>query len=482
MSKGQKGKTTHPDIHKKEGGSVKAPCPRRVAQGLSRGHAFLIRALKTVEKRGLSEAVLQQYVKSFLDMRDLYLESAVRFGTPQYFFDEPSLVFRIKQFNEAFSRYLDRHRAFYALKSNSYPGIYRRVVAEGMGLDVSSGRELDMALATNCEAIIFSGPGKTDEELSLAVQNRTRVTLLIDNYSELQRVSKILKRNVGDDHKLKAGIRVLIEGQWDKFGIPLEDMHFMLKKSRAVNGIEICGLQFHNSWNFDPTRQIRMINEIGNHFRRDMLHDWIEPLSFLDIGGGFWPERGKWLDPKNTFIKKLIKKIYPAVKFKQKHRCREARTLDYFAREISMALSQQGQPLNDLELWTEPGRWISTPAMHILLRVVDKKNSRTVITDGGTNLLGWNRSSYEYVPVINLTRPSAREFAMNVFGSLCTPADSWGTSVFGDKIERGDILLVPEQGAYTYSMRQSFIKPIARVIKNDGKSLEEAEKEALYSF
>jgi diaminopimelate decarboxylase len=51
-----------------------------------------------------------------------------------------------------------------------------------------------------------------------------------------------------------------------------------------------------------------------------------------------------------------------------------------------------------------------------------------------------------------------------VLGSLCTPHDVWGTSYFGEGIDRGDVLLIPGQGAYTYSLRQEFIKPIARVV------------------
>jgi diaminopimelate decarboxylase len=127
----------------------------------------------------------------------------------------------------------------------------------------------------------------------------------------------------------------------------------------------------------------------------------------------------------------------------------------------------------------EPGRWISTPAMHILLKVVDKKDRDVVITDGGINLLGWERPLSEFIPVINLTRPSLKERPLRIFGPLCTPLDIWGTSIFG--AFPGDILLVPNQGAYTYSLRQSFIKPIARVIHYDGSSLQEAEPETTHS-
>jgi diaminopimelate decarboxylase len=128
-----------------------------------------------------------------------------------------------------------------------------------------------------------------------------------------------------------------------------------------------------------------------------------------------------------------------------------------------------------LEIWAEPGRWISTPAMHILLTVIDKKTAATCITDGGTNLLGWERPLAEFVPLINLSKPDPTERRAMVYGSLCTPMDVWGESFFGEGLEEGDVLLVPDQGAYTYSLRQSFIKPRSRVIHYDGKHLRETE-------
>ena len=100
-----------------------------------------------------------------------------------------------------------------------------------------------------------------------------------------------------------------------------------------------------------------------------------------------------------------------------------------------------------------------------------------VITDGGTNLLGWERPLSEFIPLINLTRPSLKERRVRVFGSLCTPHDIWGYSVFGEDIRVNDILVVPDQGAYTYSLIQSFIKPKARVIEYNGESFKEVKEE-----
>ena len=446
---------------------------------ISRLNRYFLEAIKRRE-RLLPKATLQQYLTRMLDKRRILLESAQRFGTPQYFFDEPSLTLSITQFKEAFSRCLHRYRLFYALKSNSFPGICRRTVAEGMGLDVSSGLELSMALATGCKEIIFSGPGKADEELMLAIKNCSRVTLLLDSFGELRRLSEILKRQNIRTKPLRAGIRIQPLGNWNKFGIPLMDLSLMLEKARDVEGLKPCGIQFHTSWNLDPKPQIDMIRRIACHLSREVDPNLSRALQFLDIGGGFWPEQGEWLNPQNTLKGKLTELLDPDAPSNAKHYYRKATPIDQFAREIAAAQSQQPPPLPGLELWMEPGRWISTPAMHILIRVLDKKDSRTVITDGGTNLLGWERPLSEFIPVINLTRPSFREETTRVFGSLCTPYDIWGYSSFGEGIGTGDILLIPDQGAYTYSLRQPFIKPRARVIQYDGNTLEEVEKEEIW--
>ena len=73
-----------------------------------------------------------------------------------------------------------------------------------------------------------------------------------------------------------------------------------------------------------------------------------------------------------------------------------------------------------------------------------------------------------------------KERALRIFGSLCTPHDVWGTSIFGNGTYPGDVLVIPDQGAYTYSLRQSFIKPRSRVIRYDGKSLEKVEEEETF--
>ncbi len=446
--------------------------------GLSRFFRSAFNAIRNREK-ALPGTLLEEHVRSLLARRDEFLRGASEFGTPQYFFDEPGLSLSLARFEEAFSGRLKRFRLFYAVKSNSFPGISRHVVEKGHGLDVSSGRELSMALSLGCRRILFSGPGKTDDEIRAAVTHRDRVTLLLDSRGELERLSKILLAAGPSDGVVRVGIRITGKhhGKWEKFGVPLEDLGPLFQKAMSTPGVDPQGIQFHTSWNLNPEAQVRMIKAVGSYVRKSLPESAWQRLRFLDIGGGYWQERGEWLNPRNTLLGHLLRAFDPDREFTLRHYYRPSKPIAHFAGEISEAIAGEGRPLRDLEIWMEPGRWISTPSMHILLRVVDKKSDDVVITDGGINLLGWERPLEEFIPVINLTRPSVREIPMRIFGSLCTPLDIWGDSLFGEGASPGDILLIPDQGAYTYSLRQSFIKPIARVIRFDGSSLSEAEPE-----
>jgi diaminopimelate decarboxylase len=165
------------------------------------------------------------------------------------------------------------------------------------------------------------------------------------------------------------------------------------------------------------------------------------------------------------------------VKFRKAYYCHPSTPIDFFAKSIAEVILSQPSPLKDLEVFMEPGRWLSNSSMHILLRVLERKGSDIIIADGGINLLGWERPINEFIPVINLSKSFHKERDVRIFGPLCTPDDIWGYSVFGSDVSPGDILLIPDQGAYTYSLRQSFIKPIARVIKYDGYKLEQIEME-----
>lgn len=435
------------------------------------------KALFSREKE-LPVSVLYDYLEGFDKKREVFLNSARDFHTPQYFYDCQNMIFQIEKFKDSFSRNLPRFQIFYAIKSNCFSGIVNDIAKAGLGLDASSGHELSMALKTDCRKILFTGPGKTDEELDLALNNSGRVTLLIDSFGELGRLSRLSRRMTGIGPPLVVGVRVQgpKKSRWDKFGIPLNDLSSILETIVRLNGIIPGGIQFHSSWNMDPARQISMIKDLGKYLKNmpGHLHGY---LKFIDIGGGFWPEQGEFLQPQNTLVGRLALLLGANVKLKRTYYYHPSSRIDSFARGIANALLTQPDPLKHIEVFMEPGRWISNSSMHILLSVMEQKGSEVIITDGGINLLGWERPMTEFIPVINLSKKSLKERRIKIFGPLCTPDDVWGYSVFGGDISPGDVLLIPDQGAYTYSLSQSFIKPIARVIKYDGNKLEELQKE-----
>jgi len=408
----------------------------------------------------LEDEVICAYVGSFLPQSQRYSDFSRRHGTPVYLFDEPVLLKRAEQFTTIFSRQIPGLRAFFAMKSNNHPAVANSLVKFGLGLDVSSGLELETALGTGCQHILFSGPGKTEAELDLAVANGEVVTLLLDSFGELDRLERVAKlRNA----VVRAGVRLTTEekGLWRKFGVPLDKLASFLAKAQNLEHVRLCGLQFHTSWNLTPSSQVSFLIRLGERLAT-MKRQLVHTLEFLDIGGGYWPPRGEWLHFSATPQGRITQLVLPDVKQPDRYRY-PAEPLEIFAREIGQTLRQHIFPHVDCEVFTEPGRWLVNDSMHIFLTVVDKKAEDLVIVDGGTNIVGWERFETDYFPVINLSKPSLTERNCFIFGSLCTPHDVWGYTYFGDGIEPGDILMIPSQGAYTYSLRQSFIKPLAPV-------------------
>lgn len=394
----------------------------------------------------MPEEFLRGFVSSYFNNKDLYLDAVAQYGSPLYLVESRVLTDRARAFRAAFENELPVTSFYYAMKSNNLPDISRIVLEQGFGLDVSSGLELEVALSLKAGDIVFSGPGKTDQELELAVDNSDRVTLLLDSPGECRRLKTIL---AGKPALMKVGIRVngTPTGLWRKFGILPGEILPLYRDICQCPGMRFSGLQFHSSWNLFPDRQIGILRSLGE-LLATMPDDFLDACGFLDIGGGYWPPQGEWLVSDDPL----------------KHYREPAAPLDEVADRLGEVIRETILPQVDCRICFEPGRWICNDAMHILVRVLDRKSPDIVITDAGTNAVGWERFETDYFPVLNLTRPGLTERPCHVLGSLCTPHDVWGYACFGEPLQEGDILMIPTQGAYTYSLRQHFIKPLPRVV------------------
>ena len=193
-------------------------------------------------------------------------------------------------------------------------------------------------------------------------------------------------------------------------------------------------------------------------------------IEFIDIGGGFWPSQGEWLQSSGTSQSCPSSVIELRSASMTCHYKRHSTTIEEFAGQVAQAVCTHLFPYVSCRICAEPGRWLCNDAMHLLLTVVDKKARDLVITDAGTNAIGWERFETDYFPVINLSRPETVEYKCYILGSLCTPHDVWGYSYWGKDIQPGDVLMIPTQGAYTYSLRQEFIKLLPAVVMLDKKN------------
>jgi len=433
---------------------------------MSKNHPNLIsQILKLLGQKTplLDKSELDQFVSHQLERQKELREIIRNSGSPLYVIDLESLSDKAIRFKKTFSAVIPDLKIFYALKSNSHPIIASTLAKNGFGLDVSSGLELQAALGYGAGQIIFSGPGKSESELALAVDNSDSVTVLLDSFGELERLEGVAAKKSA---QIKAGVRMTTDesGIWRKFGVSPKRLNEFFEAAEKCRHVQLCGIQFHLSWNLTPESQISFIRRLGGELHR-LPDKHRQAIKFIDIGGGFWPEMGEWMQESATplgVIKSVLGRLHDTA---FNHFRMKSSPLENFASGLAEALKKYFPDDLHYTVFTEPGRWFCNEAMFILLTVIDKKAPDLVITDGGTNAVGWERFETDYFPVINLTRPSLVERECLVAGSLCTPHDIWGYSYFGDGIEQGDILLIPSQGAYTYSLRQEFIKPLPKSVE-----------------
>jgi len=288
----------------------------------------------------LPKEVLNPFVTYYFNRRHIYQAACQSHGSPLWILESSVLKENARQFAAAFNRFFNKTSFYFAMKSNNHPEVSATLLESGFGLDVSSGAELQTALNLNARDIIFSGPGKTNEELALAILHRDRVTLMLDSFGELERLSALLS-GLDDINSIKVGIRLTTNpnGLWRKFGIVPEKLPTFWNQVKNLSTIQFKGLQFHSSWNMTPDRQLEFITLLGNVLN-NMPEDFNQSIEFIDLGGGYWPEEGEWLQfsgtPEGLDHKKMDETIEPA----QNHYIIPATSLEKFSLILFEAINK----------------------------------------------------------------------------------------------------------------------------------------------
>jgi len=386
--------------------------------------------------------------------------------TPFYVFDKESLDNSINLFNDSFQKEIKSFKPYYAMKLNHYSEIVKHAVKRGMGIDVGSTREIDIAIKAGSEDVLYFSPGKTNDDIEYALKFGEKITINIDSFNELKKID-IISSKMGK--KVCAGIRVHtdLHGDWKKYGIHINDLRRFWDKANDCEFVDLQGIHFHMSRNSTADFYKSTIEEIGNYLKDNFSKTELEKIKFIDFGGGFEVSNSEGFysskTPQGSIIEAVNSNDQVEASYKHPYYIRDAVNIKEYAKVIGDSIRECLDPIVDVMYYSEPGRFICNSAMHIILSIVDIKDNDNIILNGGVNMVGWQRFEYEYFPLVNISSPSREEIKCNMWGNLCTTWDIWGYYCYSGKFKEGDIVVVFNQGALTYSLAQNFIQPIPDV-------------------
>ena len=361
---------------------------------------------------------------------------ASEFGTPLVVYDEPTLLGSVRAYKTA------APDAFvvYGVKAFPNAAVLRLLAGEGLGADVSTLGELELALRAGLpgDRLVVHGNNKSDEELAAAARAGAAFVVL-DAPDEVARaadagVRRILVRvNPGVEADTHPAIRTAHEGS--KFGLPPEQALQALAQARAA-GLEAAGLHVHiGSQLMDARAGLATVDWIGAFAARcsDEL-DWAPEV--VDLGGGLGVQyvEGKAPPPIESFVGELTKRLADV----------------WTEREL---------PLPRLVL--EPGRSLVGRAGVTVYEVGAVKqvtaDTTYVAVDGGMS--DNPRPQLYDAAYTGLLANRADEDATGTYvvcGKHCESGDVMIRDLPLPAPRRGDLLAVPATGGYTLSMASNY--------------------------
>jgi diaminopimelate decarboxylase len=362
---------------------------------------------------------------------------AERFGTPLYVYSASTIRDRMRTFDHAFRKI--PHTVCYSVKANSSLAILRLLAGMGCGFDVVSGGELERVLRVDRRAgrsIVFSGVGKTTEEMQAALQAGVRLFNL-ESEAELWRLAECAARSkqrarislrVNPDVPAETHPYISTGLHQHKFGIPLSEARKLYAQASGTKYLRVEGVSVHIGSQISDVSPFAMAMERVAELVRRLLADG-HRIQYIDAGGGL------------------------GIAYEEQ----EKRGFAAQAAEYAAALSR---PLRGLRvhLLLEPGRAIVGPAGALLTRVLYRKTNgpkKFLVVDAAMNDLirpSLYRAFHEIVPVqlgpIHPDRTSPARETVDVVGPICETGDFFARDRELPITSDGDLLAILDAGAY----------------------------------
>lgn len=364
-------------------------------------------------------------------------EIAKAVGTPTYVYSTATLTRHYRAIADAFAG--RRLLIAYSVKACPNIAVIATLAKLGSGADVVSQGEALRALAAGVppEKIVFSGVGKTREELQFAVAKGLGL-INVESEAELEALSQIAasagKRapvavRVNPDVAAGGHTKISTGRKADKFGIPWERAKAVYARAAALPGIAVRGVDVHIGSQVTDVAPF----EAAAHRLADlvtMLRSEGHAIERIDLGGGLGiPYKDADAVPPP-----------PA---------------DY-ARVVNAVLD----PL-DVEIVLEPGRVIAGNAGILLTRVIylkDGATSRFVVLDAAMNDLirpAMYDAWHEIRPV-KTPKPGAAIEPVDVVGPICESSDQFARARPLPPVEQGDLVAIMSAGAYGASQSSEY--------------------------
>ncbi len=371
---------------------------------------------------------------------------AERVGTPFYVYSARTLRRHYRVFDEAFAG--TDHLVCYAMKALSNLSILQLFASMGSGFDIVSVGELMRCLRVGADPkkIVFSGVGKTDEEIAAALEAGI-LMINVESRPELHRVAEVagkMKRrapvSLRVNPDLDPGTHPHIStGHRDsKFGVPLSQVDGYYAEARGLANLEIVGLSTHIGSQITEMAPFaeagRKVASIVGRLRGEGI-----ALKYLDLGGGLGIPYQEQPPPPSEYAAALLKPIAGL----------------------------------GLKIITEPGRVIVGNAGVLVTRVLYNKETdvkRFVVIDGAMNDLirPVLYEAYHEIAAVDRRKPG-KVVTVDVVGPVCESGDFFAREREMPEPRPGDLLAVMSAGAYGFVMASNYnSRPRAAEILIDG--------------
>ncbi|OOY16882.1 diaminopimelate decarboxylase [Thioclava sp. DLFJ4-1] len=364
-------------------------------------------------------------------------EIAAAVGTPFYVYSTATLERHFKLFEEALG-WTD-HLICFAIKSNSNLAVLKVLGDLGAGMDVVSGGEYRRARAAGVpgDRVVFSGVGKTREEIAYVLENGIR-QFNVESEPELLAISEIaasmgvtapIALRVNPDVDAKTHEKIATGKSENKFGIPIAKSRAVYAEAAKLPGIDVVGIDVHigsQLTDLEPFEAAFLkVRELTEALRADG-HD----IRRLDLGGGLGIpyERSNSAPPLPIEYGQVIQ-----------------RTVGDLGCEIEI----------------EPGRLISGNAGLLVTSVIWLKEGEGrdfLILDAAMNDLvrpSMYGAYHDIVPVIEAD-PGTESAPFDIVGPVCETGDTFAKARNLTPLGPGDLVAFRSAGAYGAVMSSEY--------------------------